>query len=276
MSGVAGADRILRKDYTNVVNTFTDQILKSFWEYGKFQHSGSFYSDKDDFGDIDLIVHFNSLLSKKELKLKFIDHILSFSGDVILPFTSEKHKDKRYYNSGEIITVNYPQPNGSVQIDVIFALSNEELEFKQHFLSMSANAQGLLLGLIKIAIMMHKEDFELRLTKNEIVEYNLTSSELQLRILTYDPDTHEEELRDIIWSSTDWNNVLFLLKRYEPYEFTFESLLSVILKAKLPLKARKRIIGLFNSMVTVKSGEVGTPKGEEKTASLSLLKEMLL
>lgn len=276
MSGVAGANRILRKDYTNVVNTFTDQILKPFWEYGKFQHSGSFYSDKDDFGDIDLIVHFNSLLPKKELKLKFINHILSFSEDIIVPFISEKHKGKRYYNSGEIITVNFPQPNGTVQIDVVFALSNEELEFKQHFLSMSANAQGLLLGLIKISIMVYKEDFELRLNKNEIVEYNLNSSELQLRILTYDPHTHEEDLRDVIWSSSNWKDVLFLLKRYEPYDFTFDSLLNSILRVKLNIRARERIVGVFNSMVSVKSGEVGTLKGDEKIESLRIIKETLL
>ena len=72
----------------------------------------------------------------------------------ILPFTSEKYTGKRSYNSGEIISILYPQVghDRAVQIDNIIALDRDETVFKKNFLDMPAENQGLIIGLVKTAI----------------------------------------------------------------------------------------------------------------------------
>ena len=158
MSGSAGGNRVQRDDVSKIVAHYKHYILDKY-EYAKeCVITGSYNcSDKPDFGDIDLIVYLNSPHKyMPQIKQAFADFLNTFSDEIIVPFKSEKYKGKKYLNTGEIITVLYHNPwhkGEFVQIDNIIACSPEELEFKNKFLSIPAIKQGLMLGLIKCAIL---------------------------------------------------------------------------------------------------------------------------
>jgi hypothetical protein len=57
------------------------------------------------------------------------------------------------------------------------------------------------------------------------------------------------------------------------FDFKFVELVSAInIEIKNP-RSRERIKGLFASMISVKSGEIGTEKGAEKEKSLALVQQ---
>jgi len=154
MSGVSGSNRITRENFKKVLRDYENKILKNIPGYKSVEISGSYNSDKTkmDFGDMDLIVHIETTLDKRETKKNIAEYFSTLPDNVAVPFTSDKHKGKKYYNSGEIVTINFPQPDGTVQIDNIIALDIKEVKFKKEFLDMPAEKQGLVLGLVKIAI----------------------------------------------------------------------------------------------------------------------------
>lgn len=285
MSGSTGAERIRsRDDYVRFLESYCEVISK-FNGFKSVQSSGSYCSDlsKQSFGDLDIVIHIESELSKKELKLQLIRYLESFPSDVIVEFTSEKYKGKRSYNSGEIVTVRYydSELGYSIQIDNIIALSAEEAEFKVSFLNMPAAKQGLVLGLVKAALLESDPvkvfkalgiNAPMDLQENQEYEFNLSSTELQLRKVTYEPGTYKQVSREIVWSSRDINDLAKLLGQFD-LSASFEDLLQQTkTKTKNPRSAN-RIKGTFLSMISVKSGEVGTPKGAGKEQAIQIVNQ---
>jgi hypothetical protein len=164
-----------------------------------------------------------------------------------------------------------------VQIDNIVALSEEELEFKRQFLDMPAEKQGLVLGLVKVAVIenlitsfmsVNIPAVPISVRPNSEYEFSLSSSKLELRLVHYKPGTTEQLQHDIQWTSQDWNDVKKLLGQYD-LDKSFDQLLLDVKNTIINPRSAKRIMGLFKSMVTVKSGEVGTPKATNKEKALS-------
>lgn len=281
MSGVAGADRIKsRADFEAFVASYEPLVAK-FPGFVDLRKSGSYNSDPDkqDFGDIDLIAHIQSNDDKATTKKKLQAFFHSHPETTIVPFSSVKHAGKRSYNSGEIVTVRYhdAQLGYSVQVDNIIASTDKEATFKQQFLDMPAAKQGLVLGLVKIAtietdpkILFKKLGVHTsgQLESNQEYEFNLSSAELQLRKVTYKPGTYEQLSREVIWTSKNFDEVHKLLYQYE-LDSDFNSLLAQTKSTIKNPRSSNRIKGVFDSMITVKSGEVGTAKAAGKQAASS-------
>jgi hypothetical protein len=142
---------------------------------------------------------------------------------------------------------------------------------------MPAAKQGLVLGLVKIAtietdpkILFKKLGVHTsgQLESNQEYEFNLSSAELQLRKVTYKPGTYEQLNREVIWTSKNFDEVHKLLYQYE-LDSDFSSLLAQTKSTIKNPRSSNRIKGVFDSMITVKSGEVGTAKAAGKQAASS-------
>lgn len=285
MSGVTGAARVnSRADFDQFINSYRTLISK-FPGFVTLTTSGSYNSDltKDTFGDIDLIVQIDSDKDKTAVKKDLQAFLLNQPSNIIVPFTSEKYTGKRTHNSGELVSVRYYDPTlgYSVQVDNIVALSTNELLFKKQFLDLPAEKQGLILGLVKVATIEHTPVrlfkklgiFELPFTNsNEEYEFNLSSVELQLRKVTYEPGTFTQVSREVIWKSRHFGDVHTLLSQYN-LDADFDDLLAQCVKKLKNPRSSKRIQGVFSSMITVKSGEVGTGKGAKKEEALDKIKQ---
>jgi len=284
MSGSAGGNRITRDAVAKTTDNYIAKILKKFPAFKSAKISGSYNtSAKEDFGDIDLIVNLTAT-DKKNIKLELAKFLSDLPDDVIVPFKSEKYKGKKYLNTGEIITILYPiegQPNQYVQIDNIVSISDDEAEFKKEFLDYPAEIQGLLLGLAKV-ICLEEDPKSIfarmgiknipELEANQEYEFNLSSAGLTLRIVTL--DNFKEVDRTDVWKTSNWSNIKKLFTNYK-IDGSFEDLLNDIAsKVKNP-RSKNRIKGIFNSMVSIKSGEVGTPKGDNKQKSLDKVNNTL-
>lgn len=284
MSGSAGGNRITRASVAKTTENYINRVLSKFPAFKGAKVSGSYNtSAKEDFGDIDLIVNVTAT-DKKNIKLELAKFVSSLPDDVIVPFKSEKYKGKKYLNTGEIITILYPiegQPDQYVQIDNIISISDDEAEFKKEFLDYPAEIQGLLLGLAKV-ICLEEDPKSIfarmgignipKLEANQEYEFNLSSAGLTLRIVTL--DNFKEVDRTDAWKTSNWSNIKKLFTNYK-IDGSFEDLLNDISsKVKNP-RSKNRIRGIFNSMVSIKSGEVGTPKGDNKQKSLDKVNSML-
>jgi len=288
MSGVTGALRVKnRADFKKFIESYS-KVIETFPNVVNLRPSGSYISDpeKQDFGDIDLIVLMDSKQNKSVIKKEMQSFFAKMPDTVIVPFTSTKHAGKKTYNAGELVTVRYHDSTlgYSVQIDNIVALSEEEAAFKQQFLNMPAEKQGLILGLVKIATLETLPELlfsNLKITNfstvlpNQEYEFNLSSAELQLRKVTYKPDTFEQVSRDILWRSQNFDDVSKLLHQYH-LENDFKDLLTDCKRIIKNPRSNIRIRGIFESMVSVKSGEIGTPKGINKTQSINMVKELIV
>jgi hypothetical protein len=287
-SGVAGAERVKsRADFKH----FLDDYRKLISQYPGFESmnpSGSYNSDlsKQDFGDIDLIVHIKSDKTKPELKKDLQNWFHKQPDTVIVPFSSPKYVGKRSYNSGEIVTVRYhdDELGYSAQIDNIIALDSEEAEFKQKFLDYPAAKQGLILGLVKIATIETDPNKLFKMLNINIkkldpagigadqeYEFNLSSNELQLRKVVYEPGTFKQADRTILWTTRNMADVSKLLYQYN-LDDNFAGLLKQAKEKIHNPRSKNRIEGVFTSMVSVKSGEVGTKKGEDKISDINAVK----
>ena len=131
----------------------------------------------------------------------------------------------------------------------------------------------MILGLVKTALI----DDEVLLNQvirrygqiqpNQEYEYNLSSDALTLRLISYDPEQlkagkFSETDRKIVHKISNWGEIKKILGRYN-LDTSFEDLLQQI-KTKASDRSKKRIVGVFKSMITTKSGEQGTPKGDNK------------
>ena len=288
MSGSAGGNRIPRAAVDKTAHDYIDKVLSKFPGFKKAKISGSYNTGtKADFGDIDLIVQLEGE-DKKLIKQELVKYFSSLSDSIIVPFKSDKYKGKKSLSSGELVTVLYPItgiPDQYVQIDNIVSISEEELTFKNTFLDYPAEVQGLILGLAKIICLEEdpKSIFKRlgitnvpALEPNQEYEFNLSSAGLTLRIVTL--DNLKEVNRTEVWKSSDWNTVKKLFANYN-IDADFKTLLKELsTKLKNP-RSKNRIKGIFKSMVSIKSGEVNTPKGDNKQMALdsvdSLLENML-
>jgi cytidyltransferase-like protein len=288
MSGSAGGNRIPRAAVDKTAQDYIDKVLSKFPGFKKAKISGSYNTGtKADFGDIDLIVQLEGE-DKKLIKQELVKYFSSLSDSIIVPFKSDKYKGKKSLSSGELVTILYPItgiPDQYVQIDNIVSVSEEELTFKNTFLDYPAEVQGLILGLAKIICLEEdpKSIFKRlgitnvpALEPNQEYEFNLSSAGLTLRIVTL--DNLKEVNRTEVWKSSDWNTVKKLFANYN-IDADFKTLLKELsTKLKNP-RSKNRIKGIFKSMVSIKSGEVNTPKGDNKQMALdsvdSLLENML-
>ena len=284
MSGVAGGNRIQKADVQRTFDKYVKQILEKIPGFKKASLSGSVkVGAKADYGDLDLVTWFEGD-DKREVKQRIIKLANSQPDSIIVPFKSEKYAGRKYYNSGEIITVLFPiegKQDEYIQVDNIISLTEEEHVFKNSFLDLPAEKQGLVLGLAKVITLEEDPQSIFRrlnisdvppLGENEEFEFNISSGKLSLRKVKL--DNFREVSREEIWSTTNWGLIKQLFKNYN-IEGTFEDLLKDIkTKLKNP-RSRNRVKGIFNSMVSVKSGEVGTPKGAGKEKALNAVNSLL-
>ena len=288
MSGITGDSPIQsRDDYRKILHE-VETLISAFPGFVSLSPSGSYNSNKskDTFGDMDVICHINGVAfnnDKNLLKKELIKFLLSNPCDIISPFSSEKYSGRRFYNSGEIVTISFISKgvSYSCQVDFIIAMDKDEKEFKQDFLNMPAAKQGIILGLVKTVLIEETPEkvlFELdirvgKIENNQELEFNVSSKEIQLRLVTFDsPGSFKEISREVIWKDTNWKKLKVILSKFN-LDDTFEGLVD---QAKRNLKnprSRKRVAGIFSSMVSVKSGEVVKPKGNVKQADLDLVRK---
>jgi hypothetical protein len=284
MSGVAGGNRILKQDVQATFNKYIDEVLKNIPGFKKASLSGSVKAgSKADFGDLDIITWFEGE-DKKEVKQRIIDAITKLPNNIIVPFKSEKYTGRRYYNSGELISVLFPIEGKSdefIQVDNIIALTEEESAFKGSFLDLPAEKQGLLIGLAKVILLEENPEDVFRrmgisglpkLKKGEEYEFNLSSVKLSLRKVKL--ENFKEVAREEVWSTTAWGTIKILFKGFN-IDGSFEDLLDDISKRLTNPRSKNRVAGIFKSMVSVKSGEVGTAKGKGKEDALEKVAQNL-
>ena len=284
MSGVAGGNRIERGDVHNTFNKYVEEVLSKIPGFKKASLSGSVKAGtKADFGDLDIIVWFEGD-DKREVKQRLIDAALALPQNIIVPFKSEKYTGRRYYNSGELISVLYPivgKEDQYIQVDNIISLTEEEHAFKGSFLDLPAEKQGLLIGLAKVILLEQDPQDVFRrmgisnvpnLEKGEEFEFNLSSVKLSLRKVKL--ENFREIAREEIWSTTAWGTIKILFKGFN-IDGSFEDLLDDIAKKLTNARSKNRIAGIFKSMVSVKSGEVGTAKGKGKEDALEKVAQTL-
>ncbi|CAB4125085.1 hypothetical protein UFOVP54_58 [uncultured Caudovirales phage] len=284
MSGVAGGNRIERGDVHATFNKYVEEVLSKIPGFKKASLSGSVKAgSKADFGDLDIIVWFEGD-DKREVKQRLIDAALALPQDIIVPFKSEKYTGRRYYNSGELISVLYPivgKEDQYIQVDNIISLTEEEHAFKGSFLDLPAEKQGLLIGLAKVILLEENPEEVFRrmgipnvpkLEKGEEFEFNLSSVKLSLRKVKL--ENFREVAREEVWSTTNWGTIKILFKNFN-IDGSFEDLLDDIARRLTNARSKNRIAGIFKSMVTVKSGEVGTPKGKGKEDALEKVAQTL-
>lgn len=288
MSGSAGGNRITRMSVENTVQDYIQKVLSKFPGFKKAKATGSYNAGtKQDFGDIDLIVQIEGT-DKKLIKQDLAKYFSTLPDSLIVPFKSDKYKGKKSLSSGELVTILYPIAGMSdqyVQIDNIISVSEEESTFKNTFLDYSAEVQGLLLGLAKVACLEEdpQEIFKRlgiknipTLELNQEYEFNLSGVGLTLRVVTL--DNFKEVDRTDVWKSSNWNTVKRLFDNYN-IDSDFKTLLKDLSSKLKNERSKNRIKGIFKSMVSIKSGEVGTPKGDNKQVALdavdSILENML-
>jgi hypothetical protein len=284
MSGVAGGNRILKQDVQATFNKYVKEVLEHIPGFKKASLSGSVKAgSKADFGDLDIITWFEGE-DKKEVKQRIIDAITKLPSNVIVPFKSEKYTGRRYYNSGELISVLFPiegKADEYIQVDNIIALTEEESVFKGSFLDLPAEKQGLLIGLAKVILLEENPDEVFRrmgisglpkLKRGEEYEFNLSSVKLSLRKVKL--EDFKEVSREEVWSTTNWGTIKILFKGFN-IDGSFEDLLDDISRKLTNTRSKNRIAGIFKSMVSVKSGEVGTAKGKGKEDALEKVAQTL-
>lgn len=284
MSGVAGGNRILKQDVQATFNRYVKEVLEGIPGFKKASLSGSVKAgSKADFGDLDIITWFEGD-DKKEVKQRIIDQISKLPSNIIVPFKSEKYAGRRYYNSGELISVLFPiegKTDEFIQVDNIIALTEEESVFKGSFLDLPAEKQGLLIGLAKVILLEQDPQDVFRrmgisnlppLEKDEEYEFNLSSVKLSLRKVKL--QDFKEVSREEIWSTTNWGTIKILFQGFN-IDGSFEDLLDDIARKLNNARSKNRIAGIFKSMVSVKSGEVGTPKGANKEKALEKVAQTL-
>jgi len=290
MSGVAGADRVRsRQDFDHFIQDYK-RLISLFPGFVSMTPSGSYNSnpDKQDFGDIDLIVHISSNLSKADVKKQLQAFFMKEPETKIVPFSSEKHAGKRTYNAGELVSVRYHDDalGYSAQIDNIIALDHNEAGFKQQFLDWPAEKQGLILGLVKVATIETDPSKIFRslgiqvntnIEANQEYEFNLSSVRIELRLSTYDPEllkqkTYKTIKSEVVWQSQNFDDLKKILWQYD-LDDDFAGLVAQTKKIIKNDRSPQRIKGVFASMITVKSGEVGTAKGAGKEAALAKINQ---
>jgi cytidyltransferase-like protein len=110
------------------------------------------------------------------------------------------------------------------------------------------------------------------LEPNQEYEFNLSSAGLTLRIVTL--DNFKETDKTDVWKTSNWPSIKKLFTNYN-IDGSWEDLLSDLSSKMKNPRSKNRIKGIFNSMVSIKSGEVGTPKGDNKQKALDKVNSTL-
>ena len=296
MSGVTGNNKIQsRKDFKEIVKCAED-LIEGFPGFVSVEPTGSYNSDKEktSFGDVDLITFIDGKIynnDKKKIKVNLAKYFTSKTDDVVVSFISPKYKGRRYYNSGEIITISLKVPNSSIeaaQVDFMIAMDADETKFKKDFLDMPAAKQGLVLGATKVALLefngkkilsvlnINKPSLE----NNQEIEFNCSSKEIQLRKITYDSDLlavgeFKTLKQEVIWTSRRWEDLQIILYKLD-LSLNFNQLVEEIRNIFILNRSLRRLKGVFKSMVSIKSGEVGKEKGINKQKSLDVIEKLTL
>jgi len=279
MSGAAGGTRIPRSAVQQTVDDFVEKILSKIPGFKSAKISGSYNRPvKQDFGDIDLIISIESEEDKKAVKKYITDYFNSLSDDAMPGLKSDRHKGKKAINHGEIVTNLYPisgMPGEFVQIDNIIAVSEAEGEFKKTVLDYLAELQGLILGLVKTPMLEEEPQAVLNrmgikdvpaLGENQEYEFHVDTAGLSLRIVTLDENFRTLNT-NVVWQSSDWNDVKKLLKDFNLDKFEFKDFISKIKQFKNP-RSKNRVKGYFKASIKVGPAEAGTPKGDTKQQAL--------
>ena len=284
MSGAAGGTRIPRSAVEQTVKDYTDKILSKIEGFKDAKLSGSFNRpEKEDFGDIDIIVTIETDKDKKEVKKMISDLFQSLPDSELPPLQNPKYKGKKYINHGEMVSNLYPIsgiPGEFVQVDNIISLSQEEGEFKKTVLDYPAELQGLILGLVKTPLLEEdpKEVFS-RMGIEDIpeagedqeYEFHIDTSGLTLRLVTYG-DNYKVLNSNIVWQSKDFKDVEKLLKDFN-LQGTFEDIIKKV-KAFKNERSKNRVKGYFKKSIKVGAAEKGTPKGDSKQNALDIVAQI--
>ena len=285
MSGVAGGDPISNEHVNSTAKSYIDTVLSNFPGFISADITGGVAAGKSDHGDIDLIVHIEGN-DKRAIKKELQNYLENQPANKILPFRSDKYAGRRSYNAGELVSILFPQTDGNktAQIDNIVAVTKDESAFKKSFLDWPAEKQGLVLGLVKTAIQ------EANATKTidrlfasiglgvpntkKVLEFNLSGIELQLRAYEKDHIGREAKgTRELLWKSNNWNDVVSLLQNYDLTK-SFDDLLPDVQASLKHPTSKDRVKGVFNAMVSIKSGEVGTSKADRKQETSNMINAM--
>ena len=286
MSGAAGGGRIPRSAVEQTVKDYSEKILSKIEGFKDAKLSGSFNRpDKEDFGDIDIIVTIETGEDKKTVKQKIATLFQSLPDSELPPLQNPKYKGKKFINHGEMVSNLYPisgMPGEYVQIDNIISLSAEEGDFKKTILDYPAELQGLILGLVKVPLLEEdpKKVFS-RLGIDNIpepkedqeYEFHIDTSGLTLRLVTYGGNYKILD-SNIVWQSRSFEDVKNLLKGYN-LDGTFEDLMQQLQGLKNE-RSKNRVKGYFAKSIKVGAAEQGTPKGDSKQNALdavSMLEE---
>jgi predicted nucleotidyltransferase len=286
MSGAAGGGRIPRSTVEQTVKDYSEKILSKIEGFKDAKLSGSFNRpDKEDFGDIDIIVTIETGEDKKTVKQKIATLFQSLPDSELPPLQNPKYKGKKFINHGEMVSNLYPisgMPGEYVQIDNIISLSAEEGDFKKTILDYPAELQGLILGLVKVPLLEEdpKKVFS-RLGIDNIpepkedqeYEFHIDTSGLTLRLVTYGGNYKILD-SNIVWQSRSFDDVRTLLKDFN-LDGTFEDLMQQLQGLKNE-RSKNRVKGYFAKSIKVGAAEQGTPKGDSKQNALdavSMLEE---
>lgn len=284
MSGAAGGTRIPRSAVEQTVKDYTNNILSKIEGFKDAKLSGSYNRpEKEDFGDIDIIVTIETDKSKKEIKKMISDLFQSLPDQELPPLQNPKYKGRKYINHGEMISNLYPIsgiPGEFVQIDNIISLSQEEGEFKKTILDYPAEIQGLVLGLVKTPLLEEKpEEVFKRLNitdipeagKDQEYEFHIDTSGLTLRLVTYG-DNYKILNSNTVWQSRNFEDVKKLLKDYN-LNGTFEDIIETVKSLKNE-RSKNRLKGYFKKSIKVGAAEKGTPKGDTKQKALDTVAQL--
>lgn len=284
MSGAAGGGRIPRSAVEQTVKDYSEKILSKIEGFKDVKLSGSYNRpDKQDFGDIDIIVTIETDKTKKEVKKEIANLFQSLPDEELPPLQNPKYKGRKYINHGEMVSNLYPIsgiPGEFVQVDNIISLSQEEGEFKKTILDYPAELQGLILGLVKTPLLEEdpKEVFT-RLGIKDIpqagedqeYEFHIDTSGLTLRLVTYG-DSYRILNSNIVWQSRNFGDVKTLLKNHN-LEGSFEDLMKSVKSLKNE-RSKNRVKGYFKKSITVGPVEKGTPKGDTKQQALDRVAQL--
>ena len=284
MSGAAGGTRIPRSAVEQTVKDYTDKILSKIDGFKDAKLSGSFNRpEKEDFGDIDIIVTIETDNTKKEVKKMIGDLFQSLPDSELPPLQNPRYKGKKFINHGEMVSNLYPisgMPGEFVQVDNIISLSQEEGEFKKTILDYPAELQGLILGLVKTPLLEEdpKEVFSRMGIKDipqagedQEYEFHIDTSGLTLRLVTYGENYRILD-SNIVWQSKDFNDVQKLLKGYN-LQGSFKDIIAKVKSLKNE-RSKNRVKGFFKKSIKVGAAEKGTPKGDVKQNALDVVAQL--
>jgi predicted nucleotidyltransferase len=278
MSGAAGGTRIPRSAVEQTVKDYTEKILSKIEGFKDAKLSGSFNRpDKDDFGDIDIVVTIETGDDKKIAKKKIMDLFATLPDNELPPLRNPKYKGKKAINHGEMVSNLYPisgMPGEFVQVDNIIALSSEEGSFKKTVLDYPAELQGIILGLVKTPLLEEKPEVVFaRMGIKDIpepgptqeYEFHIDTAGLTLRLVTYG-DNYKILDSNTVWQSRNFADVEKLLKDFN-LDGSFRELIEQVKNLKNP-RSKNRVKGFFKRSIKVGAAERGTPKGDVKQQAL--------